>query len=87
MPTGISSSALAHTGTEAGTSARAIEPAAIGGVSEEIRDSLAAALQLDDVERAHLAALIRAANAPHRPADRDGGTHTYGTVSSRSSTP
>ncbi|MEU4897975.1 helix-turn-helix transcriptional regulator [Streptomyces sp. NPDC044780] len=52
-----------------------LERGNVGGVSEEIRDSLAAALQLDDVERAHLAALIRAANAPHRrPADRDGGT-------------
>ncbi|MFE6962176.1 helix-turn-helix transcriptional regulator [Streptomyces sp. NPDC057696] len=51
-----------------------LERGNVGGVSEEILDSLATALQLDDVERAHLAALIRAANAPHRSTDRDGGT-------------
>ncbi|MFD5124760.1 helix-turn-helix transcriptional regulator [Streptomyces sp. NPDC058385] len=50
-----------------------LERGNVGGVSEEILDSLAAALQLDDVERAHLTALIRAANAPHRAPDRDGG--------------
>lgn len=50
-----------------------IERGNVGGVSEEILDSLAGALQLDDVERAHLAALVRAANAPHRADDRDGG--------------
>ncbi|MFC9457098.1 helix-turn-helix transcriptional regulator [Streptomyces sp. NPDC056983] len=51
-----------------------LERGNVGSVSEEVLDSLAGALQLDDVERAHLAALIRAANAPHRAADRDGGT-------------
>ncbi|MGI5423738.1 helix-turn-helix transcriptional regulator [Streptomyces sp. CA-179760] len=50
-----------------------LERGNVGSVSEEILDSLARALQLDDVERAHLAALIRAANAPHRAPDRDGG--------------
>ncbi|MFB8271956.1 helix-turn-helix transcriptional regulator [Streptomyces sp. NPDC055955] len=50
-----------------------LERGNVGGVSEEILDSLAAALQLDDVERTHLAALVRAANAPHRAPDRDGG--------------
>ncbi|MFF2249764.1 helix-turn-helix transcriptional regulator [Streptomyces sp. NPDC058142] len=50
-----------------------LERGNVGGVSEEILDSLAAALQLDDVERAHLTALVRAANAPRRAADRDGG--------------
>ncbi|WP_327209285.1 helix-turn-helix transcriptional regulator [[Kitasatospora] papulosa] len=51
-----------------------IERGNVGSVSEEILDSLAAALHLDDVERAHLAALVRAANTPHRTTDRDGGT-------------
>ncbi|MFJ7949478.1 helix-turn-helix transcriptional regulator [Streptomyces sp. NPDC096354] len=51
-----------------------LERGNVGGVSEEILDSLAGALQLDDVERAHLAALVRAASTPHRSADRDGGT-------------
>ncbi|MER8001637.1 helix-turn-helix transcriptional regulator [Streptomyces sp. NPDC095613] len=51
-----------------------LERGNVGGVSEEILGSLAAALQLDDVERAHLAALVRAANAPHRAADRGGAT-------------
>ncbi|MFC9506178.1 helix-turn-helix transcriptional regulator [Streptomyces sp. NPDC057002] len=50
-----------------------LERGNVGGVSEEILDSLAGALRLDDVERAHLAALVRAANAPHRATDRDGG--------------
>ncbi|MFF3517581.1 helix-turn-helix transcriptional regulator [Streptomyces sp. NPDC002573] len=51
-----------------------IERGNVGGVSEDILDSLARALRLDDVERAHLAALVRAANNPHRVPDRDGGT-------------
>ncbi|MER6563758.1 helix-turn-helix transcriptional regulator [Streptomyces sp. NPDC001027] len=51
-----------------------LERGNVGGVSEQILDSLATALQLDDIERAHLAALIRAANAPHHASDRDGGT-------------
>ncbi|MER7689795.1 helix-turn-helix transcriptional regulator [Streptomyces sp. NPDC097610] len=51
-----------------------LERGNVRGVSEEILDSLATALQLDDVERAHLAALVRASNAPHRTTDRDGGT-------------
>lgn len=50
-----------------------LERGNVGGVSEEILDSLATALQLDDVERAHLAALVLAASAPHRTGDRDGG--------------
>ncbi|MFJ8028510.1 helix-turn-helix transcriptional regulator [Streptomyces sp. NPDC096311] len=50
-----------------------LERGNVGGVSEEILDSLAGALQLDDVERAHLTALVRAANAPHRADGRDGG--------------
>ncbi|MEU6355416.1 helix-turn-helix transcriptional regulator [Streptomyces sp. NPDC047072] len=50
-----------------------LERGNVGGVSEEILDALVGALHLDDVERAHLAALFRAANAPHRAAERDGG--------------
>ncbi|WP_063729386.1 helix-turn-helix transcriptional regulator [Streptomyces sp. RTd22] len=50
-----------------------LERGHVRGVSEEILNSLATALHLDDVERAHLAALVRAANAPHRTPDRDGG--------------
>ncbi|MGW5656778.1 helix-turn-helix transcriptional regulator [Streptomyces humi] len=51
-----------------------IERGNVGGVSEDILDALARALRLDDVERAHLAALVRAAGNPHRIPDRDGGT-------------
>ncbi|MEW2288357.1 helix-turn-helix transcriptional regulator [Streptomyces sp. NPDC047841] len=50
-----------------------LERGNVGGVSQEILDSLAAALRLDDVERAHLNALVRAANARRRAGDRDGG--------------
>ncbi|MFD7504292.1 helix-turn-helix transcriptional regulator [Streptomyces sp. NPDC059850] len=50
-----------------------LERGNVRGVSEAILASLATALRLDDVERAHLAALVRAANAPHRATDRDGG--------------
>ncbi|WP_433517797.1 helix-turn-helix transcriptional regulator [Nonomuraea sp. CA-143628] len=64
-----------------------LERGNVHGVSADILDSLAAALRLDEVERAHLAALVRAANAPqraanalhraanspHRATDRDGG--------------
>jgi transcriptional regulator with XRE-family HTH domain len=50
-----------------------LERGNVRGVSDEILASLATALRLDDVERAHLAALVRAANAPHRVAERDGG--------------
>ncbi|MGW4732273.1 helix-turn-helix transcriptional regulator [Streptomyces shenzhenensis] len=50
-----------------------IERGNVGGVSEDVLDALAGALRLDDVERAHLAALVRAANKPHRVPDRDGG--------------
>jgi hypothetical protein len=50
-----------------------LERGNVRGVSDEILDSLARALRLDDVEHAHLAALVRAANAPHHAADRDGG--------------
>ncbi|MFD0035606.1 helix-turn-helix domain-containing protein [Streptomyces sp. NPDC127172] len=46
-----------------------LERGNVGSVSEEILGSLAVALQLDDVERAHLAALVRAANALHRAPD------------------
>ncbi|UGQ13960.1 helix-turn-helix transcriptional regulator [Yinghuangia sp. ASG 101] len=49
-----------------------LERGNVGGVSEEILDSLANALRLDDVERAHLAALVRAAGTSHRAGDRDG---------------
>jgi transcriptional regulator with XRE-family HTH domain len=53
-----------------------LERGNVRGVSEDILDALAAALRLDDVERAHLAALVRAANAPHRRRDRaDGASH------------
>ncbi|MCG7202290.1 helix-turn-helix transcriptional regulator [Streptomyces arenae] len=52
-----------------------IERGNVGGVSEDILNALARALRLDDVERAHLAALVRAANNPHRIPDRDGGTN------------
>ncbi|MFE4057238.1 helix-turn-helix domain-containing protein [Streptomyces sp. NPDC059096] len=41
-----------------------IERGNVGGVSEDILDALA--LRLDDVERAHLNALVRAANSPRR---------------------
>ncbi|MFE4057256.1 helix-turn-helix transcriptional regulator [Streptomyces sp. NPDC059096] len=51
-----------------------IERGNVGGVSEDILDALARALRLDDVERAHLNALVRAANSPRRVSDRDGGT-------------
>ncbi|MFD7204326.1 helix-turn-helix transcriptional regulator [Streptomyces sp. NPDC059893] len=51
-----------------------IERGNVGGVSEDILEALAGALRLDDVERAHLVALVRAANNPHRVPDRDGGT-------------
>jgi transcriptional regulator with XRE-family HTH domain len=40
------------------------------GVSDEVLDALARALQLDDVERAHLVDLIRTANAMRRPTRR-----------------
>ncbi|MFB7600303.1 helix-turn-helix domain-containing protein [Streptomyces sp. NPDC056160] len=50
-----------------------LERGNVRGVSDEILDALAAALRLDDVERAHLVALVRAANAPHRLPERDGG--------------
>ncbi|RZL75725.1 MAG: transcriptional regulator [Rhodococcus sp. (in: high G+C Gram-positive bacteria)] len=50
-----------------------LERGNVRGVSEDILDALSAALRLDDIERAHLAALVRAANAPHRSPDRDGG--------------
>ncbi|CAM5718375.1 MULTISPECIES: helix-turn-helix transcriptional regulator [Streptomyces] len=50
-----------------------IERGNVQGVSEDILDALSHALRLNDVERAHLAALVRAANNPHRVPDRDGG--------------
>ncbi|MEV1248320.1 helix-turn-helix transcriptional regulator [Nonomuraea sp. NPDC049750] len=50
-----------------------LERGNVHGVSADILDSLAAALRLDEVERAHLTALVRAANAPRRATDRDGG--------------
>ena len=37
------------------------------GVSEEVLDAIGSALQLDDAERAHLADLIRTANAERPP--------------------
>ncbi|NUR04527.1 MAG: helix-turn-helix domain-containing protein [Streptomyces sp.] len=50
-----------------------LERGNVRGVSDDILHALGDALRLDDVERAHLAALVRAANAPHRTTDRDGG--------------
>ncbi|MFC5745435.1 helix-turn-helix transcriptional regulator [Actinomadura rugatobispora] len=50
-----------------------LERGNVRGVSDEVLDSLAAALHLDDVERAHLDTLVRAASNPHRGPDRDGG--------------
>ena len=46
-----------------------LERGNIRGASDEVLDGLARALQLDEVERAHLADLVRAANAA-RPARR-----------------
>ncbi|MFJ9909112.1 helix-turn-helix domain-containing protein [Streptomyces sp. NPDC101152] len=64
-----------------------LERGNVGGVSPEVLDSLAAALQLDDVERAHLAALVRAAAAPPTvPPNATAGSCTCATASSRSST-
>ena len=48
-----------------------IERGSVRGVSDEVLDGLARALQLDDVERAHLADLVRTASAAHRT-DRHG---------------
>ncbi|MGW3983038.1 helix-turn-helix transcriptional regulator [Streptomyces mirabilis] len=49
-----------------------LERGNVRGVSEDVVESLARALRLDDVERAHLVDLVRAANASptarHRPA-------------------
>jgi transcriptional regulator with XRE-family HTH domain len=57
-----------------------LERGSLGGVSDSVLDSLAAALRLDDTERAHLYDLARAANAspglvrrqPGRPSIRPG---------------
>jgi transcriptional regulator with XRE-family HTH domain len=46
-----------------------LERGNVRGVSEDVLDALARALQLDDVERAHLVDLVRTANAT-RPARR-----------------
>lgn len=43
-----------------------IERGSVRGVSDEVLDALAQALQLDDVERTHLADLVRTASATHR---------------------
>ncbi|TDD14906.1 CocE/NonD family hydrolase [Nonomuraea diastatica] len=44
-----------------------LEKAHISGVSEDVLNAVARALQLDDAERAHLFDLARAAGAGHRP--------------------
>jgi transcriptional regulator with XRE-family HTH domain len=46
-----------------------IERGSVRGVSDDVLDALARALQLDDVERAHLIDLVHAAVQPadHRP--------------------
>ena len=49
-----------------------IERGSVSGVSDEVLDALARALQLDDVERAHLLDLIRQANARSRSGRRPG---------------
>lgn len=43
-----------------------IERGSVRGVSDEVLDALARALQLDDVERAHLLDLVQTANTPRR---------------------
>jgi transcriptional regulator with XRE-family HTH domain len=48
-----------------------IERGSVRGVSDDVLDALARALQLDDVERAHLTDLVHAANARPR-----GGRHS-----------
>jgi transcriptional regulator with XRE-family HTH domain len=50
-----------------------LERGNVRGVSDEVLDALARALQLNDVERAHLNALVHTANAtrPRRRAKRD----------------
>jgi transcriptional regulator with XRE-family HTH domain len=50
-----------------------IERGSVRGVSDDVLDALARALQLDDVERAHLIDLVHAANARPR-----GGRHSVG---------
>jgi transcriptional regulator with XRE-family HTH domain len=47
-----------------------IERGSIRGVSDEVLDALAQALQLDDVEGAHLLDLVHTANAAHRAGRR-----------------
>jgi transcriptional regulator with XRE-family HTH domain len=44
-----------------------MERGGLGGVSEAVLEAVAAALQLDDAERAHLSDLARAASASRRP--------------------
>lgn len=48
-----------------------IERGSVRGVSDEVLDGLARALQLDDVERAHLADLVHTASTAHRASRRD----------------
>lgn len=50
-----------------------IERGSVRGVSDEVLAALARALQLDDVERAHLFDLVRTANARQRGASRTAG--------------
>jgi transcriptional regulator with XRE-family HTH domain len=47
-----------------------IERGSVRGVSDEVLDGLARALQLDDVERTHLADLVRIASVAHRAGRR-----------------
>lgn len=47
-----------------------MEKGHVTGVSDEVLDAVARALQLDDAERAHLTNLVRATRAARRPARR-----------------
>ncbi|MFI7546493.1 helix-turn-helix transcriptional regulator [Actinoplanes sp. NPDC049599] len=49
-----------------------LERGNLGGVSEGVLDAIARALRLDEAERAHLADLARASNAPARARRRPG---------------
>ena len=49
---------------------RGLEHGDATGVSEDVLEGIARALQLDEPERAHLFDLVRAANAASRPSRR-----------------